>query len=32
MTDKEQNYKQQTIATRGGYQRTHENEQSEALF
>jgi O-succinylhomoserine sulfhydrylase len=32
MIDKEQNYKQQTIATRGGYQRTHENEQSEALF
>lgn len=32
MTDKEQNYQQQTIATRGGYQRTHENEQSEALF
>jgi len=32
MTDKEQNYKQQTIATRGGYQRTHENEQSEVLF
>ena len=32
MTDKEQKYKQQTIATRGGYQRTHENEQSEALF
>ena len=32
MTDKEQNYKQQTIATRGGYQRTRENEQSEALF
>ena len=32
MTDKEHKYKQQTIATRGGYQRTHENEQSEALF
>jgi O-succinylhomoserine sulfhydrylase len=32
MTDKEKNYQQQTIATRGGYRRTHENEQSEALF
>ena len=32
MTDKEHKYKQQTIATRGGYQRTHENEQSETLF
>ena len=32
MTDKEKNYQQQTMAIRGGYQRTHENEHSEALF
>jgi len=32
MTDKEKNHQQQTMAIRGGYQRTHENEHSEALF
>ena len=32
MTDKQKNYRQQTIAIRGGYQRTRENEHSEALF
>ena len=32
MTDKEKNYQQKTIAIRGGYQRTLENEHSEALF
>lgn len=32
MADKDQNQQQQTMAIRGGYQRTHENEHSEALF
>jgi O-succinylhomoserine sulfhydrylase len=32
MTDKDQKYQQNTMAIRGGYQRTHENEHSEALF
>ena len=32
MTDKQKNYQQQTVAIRGGYQRTLENEHSEALF
>lgn len=32
MTDKEKNYQQKTIAIRGGYQRTLENEHSEAQF
>ena len=32
MKDKDQQYQQNTMAIRGGYQRTHENEHSEALF
>ena len=32
MTKKNKTYKQDTLAIRGGYQPTHENEHSEALF